>query len=41
VSVRATHPDGRRLERDVASDAVDELLRELLDAGWHVREVRP
>ncbi len=41
VSVLATHPDGRRFERGVAEDDVDDLLRELLDGGWHVREVRP
>jgi ABC-2 type transport system ATP-binding protein len=41
VDISATHPDGRRLERAVAADAVDDLLRELLDGGWNVREVRP
>ena len=38
--VRATHPDGRRLARAVGEAAVDDLLRELLDGGWHVEEVR-
>jgi ABC-type multidrug transport system ATPase subunit len=41
VTVRAAHPDGRRLERVVAAGASDDLLRALLDAGWHVDEVRP
>ena len=38
--VRAGHPDGRTLARAVREDAVDALLRELLDEGWHVEEVR-
>jgi ABC-2 type transport system ATP-binding protein len=41
VTVLATHPDGRRVERAVPEDGVDRLLRELLDDGWNVREVRP
>lgn len=41
VTVRATHADGRRLERVVATGSIDDLLRALLDAGWHVEEVRP
>jgi ABC-type multidrug transport system ATPase subunit len=40
LAVRAVHPDGRRLERTVDEDDVDDLLRELLDGGWHVAEVR-
>ena len=40
VTVRATHPDGRAFERTVAATASDDLLRALLDAGWHVEEVR-
>jgi len=39
VAVRATHPDGRTLERDVAADASDDLLRTLLDDGWHIDRV--
>ena len=38
--VRAAHPDGRRLARQVGEAAVDALLRELLADGWHVEEVR-
>ena len=40
VTVRATHPDGRAFERTLAATASDDLLRALLDAGWHVEEVR-
>jgi hypothetical protein len=40
LTVRAAHPDGRRLERAVEEAAVDALLRDLLAAGWHVEEVR-
>jgi ABC-type multidrug transport system ATPase subunit len=40
VTVRATHPDGRTFERTVAAAASDDLLRALLDSGWHVEEVR-
>jgi ABC-2 type transport system ATP-binding protein len=36
----ASHRDGRRLERTVADDAGDDLLRELLADGWHIEEVR-
>ena len=39
--LRASHPDGRRLERAVAVDEVDAVLRDLLDGGWHIEEVRP
>jgi heme exporter protein A len=39
LRVRASHPDGRRLERAVAEHAADALLRALLDDGWHVEEV--
>ena len=38
VTVVATHPDGRRIERAVADS--DALLRELLAAGWHIESVR-
>lgn len=41
VEVLAEHVDGRRLDRAVPAAAVDELLRSLLSAGWHVVEVRP
>jgi ABC-type multidrug transport system ATPase subunit len=37
----ATHPDGRRLERRVAARDSDGVLRELLDAGWHIDELAP
>jgi ABC-type nitrate/sulfonate/bicarbonate transport system ATPase subunit len=37
-TVVASHPDGRRLERDVTDS--DDLLRELLAGGWHIEEVR-
>jgi len=40
VTVRATHPDGRAFERTIAATASDDLLRALLEAGWHVEEVR-
>ena len=39
--LRASHPDGRRLERAVAVDEVDAVLRDLLDGGWHIEELRP
>ena len=38
--IAASHRDGRRLERTVAEDAADDLLRELLADGWHIEEVR-
>ena len=34
------HPDGRAFERGVAATASDDRLRALLDAGWHIEEVR-
>jgi ABC-type multidrug transport system ATPase subunit len=40
VTVTASHPDGRRLERTVAEGAGDDLLRELLAGGWHIEAVR-
>jgi ABC-type multidrug transport system ATPase subunit len=40
LTVRAAHPDGRRLERTVAELDGDALLRALLADGWHVEEVR-
>ena len=40
VLVRAAHPDRPRLERVVAERDVDDVLRGLLAAGWHVEEVR-
>ena len=40
LSVVASHPDGRRLERHVPQDAGDDLLRELLADGWHIEEAR-
>ncbi|HEX4345046.1 MAG TPA: ATP-binding cassette domain-containing protein [Solirubrobacteraceae bacterium] len=40
VAVRASHPDGRSLDRVVPAPASDDLLGELLAAGWHVAEVR-
>jgi heme exporter protein A len=40
LTVRAVHPDGRRLERTVAEAESDAILRALLAAGWHVEEVR-
>ena len=40
VTVRAIHPDGRAFERTVPAPSSDDLLRALLDAGWHVEEVR-
>jgi len=40
VTIRATHPDGRAFERTLAATASDDVLRALLDAGWHVEEVR-
>jgi ABC-type multidrug transport system ATPase subunit len=40
VIVRATHRDGRTFARAVEATASDDLLRALLDAGWHVEEVR-
>jgi hypothetical protein len=39
LTVRAAHPDGRRLERTVAEPDGDGLLRALLADGWHVEEV--
>lgn len=41
LTVRAAHPDGRRVERTVPERAGDALLRALLADGWHVEEVRP
>ena len=41
VVVLAAHPDGRRLERTVPAGASDDLLRDLLAAGWHVEAVTP
>lgn len=41
LTIIATHPDGRRLERVVQGHAGDELLRDLLRDGWHVEQVRP
>jgi ABC-type multidrug transport system ATPase subunit len=40
LTVRAVHPDGRRLERTVAAGGSDALLRTLLADGWHVEELR-
>ena len=40
LTIRAAHPDGRRLERTVAEADGDDLLRDLLATGWHVRDVR-
>jgi ABC-type multidrug transport system ATPase subunit len=40
VVVRASHPDGRHLDRIVPEPASDDLLGELLATGWHVAEVR-
>ena len=39
VTVRAVQPDGRRIERAIAEDRADDLLRALLDGGWHIEEV--
>ncbi|WP_205698349.1 ATP-binding cassette domain-containing protein [Conexibacter sp. SYSU D00693] len=41
TTVVAVHPTQGTLRRAVAPDAVDGLLRSLLDDGWHVHEVRP
>jgi heme exporter protein A len=41
LTVRAVHPDGRRVERTVSESAGDALLRALVADGWHVVEVRP
>ena len=38
LTVHATR-DGERLERAIAEDQSDALLRELLAAGWHVERV--
>ncbi len=38
LTIHATR-DGERLERDVREDESDALLRELLEAGWHVERV--
>jgi heme exporter protein A len=40
LTVRAAHPDGRRVERTVPEVEGDDLLRALLADGWHVEEVR-
>jgi ABC-type multidrug transport system ATPase subunit len=40
LTVRARHPDGRRIESTVAEAEGDDLLRALLRDGWHVEEVR-
>jgi ABC-type multidrug transport system ATPase subunit len=40
VTVRASHPDGRRLARSTSDGSVDDLLRRLLEQGWHIDEVR-
>jgi ABC-type multidrug transport system ATPase subunit len=40
LTVRASRPDGRRVERTVDEDRADDLLRGLLAGGWHVEEVR-
>jgi ABC-type multidrug transport system ATPase subunit len=40
LTVRAIHPDGRRLEQTVPERGSDALLRALLADGWHVLEVR-
>ena len=39
VTVRAVQADGRRIERAIAEDRADDLLRALLDGGWHIEEV--
>jgi len=39
LTVRARHPDGRRIETTVPEAGGDELLRALLGDGWHVEEV--
>jgi ABC-type multidrug transport system ATPase subunit len=39
LTVHARGPDGARLERTVAEDAGDDLLRTLLADGWHVERV--
>ena len=39
VTVRATHPDGRRSESAVPAEEVDDLLRGLLAGGWHIERV--
>jgi heme exporter protein A len=38
--VRASHPDGRRVEHTVPEPQSDAFLRALLADGWHVEEVR-
>ncbi len=40
VAVRASHPDGRTFAATAAAGGSDELLGELLAAGWHIEEVR-
>jgi ABC-type multidrug transport system ATPase subunit len=40
VTVRASHRDGRRLARSETNRSVDDLLRRLLEQGWHIDEVR-
>jgi ABC-type multidrug transport system ATPase subunit len=39
LTVSASHPDGRRLERTVGEDESDALLHALLRDGWHVERV--
>lgn len=41
VTIVATRPGGERIERRAPAEHSDALLRELLDDGWHVDEVRP
>jgi hypothetical protein len=40
VTVVASHPDGRRIERAVPSAVSDAVLRTLLAEGWRVEELR-
>jgi ABC-type multidrug transport system ATPase subunit len=40
LTVRALHPDCRRIEQAVPEGDADDLLRALLAHGWHIEEVR-
>jgi ABC-type multidrug transport system ATPase subunit len=39
LTIAASHPDGRRLERTAGEDESDALLEALLREGWHVERV--
>jgi heme exporter protein A len=39
LTIAASHPDGRLLERTVGEDESDALLHSLLRDGWHVERV--